>query len=186
MLHQRTDVLAPVMDFVSRCCLNVVPRNKQEKERCDPLERSAQAANLSARAWRGSMKPTDRQGIKLLVTPLGHPDFVAKHLQSVVQEHNVLLQRIPRVIDFFFSFSFFLLFFFSFFFFVFFFFFLPGAQNLIFLCLKFVTISHHISYQKLNFSARLGKYSFEASFPFFRPFFFFILFLFFFFFFSFC
>ena len=43
------------------------------------------------------MVPTDRQGIKLLGTPLGHPDHVARHLQSVVQEHRVLLERIPRV-----------------------------------------------------------------------------------------
>ena len=45
------------------------------------------------------MVPTDRQGIKLLGTPLGHPDYVARHLQSVVQEHRVLLERIPRVKD---------------------------------------------------------------------------------------
>ena len=66
---------------------------------CDALERSAQAGNPSARVWRGSMVPTDRQGIKLLGTPLGHPDYVARHLQSVVQEHRVILDRIPRVKD---------------------------------------------------------------------------------------
>ena len=66
---------------------------------CDALERSAQAENPSARVWRGSMVPIDRQGIKLLGTQLGHPDFVARHLQSVVQEHRVILDRIPRVKD---------------------------------------------------------------------------------------
>ena len=66
---------------------------------CDALERSAQAENPSARVWRGSMVPTDRQGIKLPGTPLGHPDYVARHLQPVVQEHRVLLHRIPRVKD---------------------------------------------------------------------------------------
>ena len=42
---------------------------------CDVLERSAQVGNPSARVWRGSMVPTDRQGIKLLGTPFGHPDY---------------------------------------------------------------------------------------------------------------
>ena len=45
------------------------------------------------------MLPTDGQGIKLLGTPLGHPDFVARHVRSVTEEHQVLLQRIPRVRD---------------------------------------------------------------------------------------
>ena len=45
------------------------------------------------------MLPTDRQGIKLLGTPLGHPDLVARHLSSVTEEHQVLLQRIPRMRD---------------------------------------------------------------------------------------
>ena len=45
------------------------------------------------------MLPSDRQGIKLLGTPLGHPDFVARHFRSVTEEHQVLLQRIPRVRD---------------------------------------------------------------------------------------
>ena len=30
---------------------------------------------------------------------MGHPDYVARHLQSVVQEHPLLLDRIPRVKD---------------------------------------------------------------------------------------
>ena len=63
------------------------------------LERSVRAVDPTATVWRGSMLPTDRQGIKLLGTPLGHPDFVARHLRSVTEEHQVLLQRIPRVRD---------------------------------------------------------------------------------------
>ena len=39
------------------------------------------------------------QGIKVLGTPLGHPDFVARHLQAVAAEHQTLLDRIPRVKD---------------------------------------------------------------------------------------
>ena len=45
------------------------------------------------------MLPTDRQGIKVLGTPLGHPDFVTRHLQAVVAEHQTLLDHIPRVKD---------------------------------------------------------------------------------------
>ena len=63
---------------------------------CDALERSARAVDPTATVWRGSMLPTDRQGIKLLGTPLGHPNFVVRHLRSVTEEHQVLLQRIPR------------------------------------------------------------------------------------------
>ena len=66
---------------------------------CDALERSARAVDPTATVWRGSMLPTDRQGIKFLGTPLGHPDFVAKHLRSVTEQHQVLLQRFPRVRD---------------------------------------------------------------------------------------
>ena len=66
---------------------------------CDRLEKAAQAVNPNARVWRGSLLPTDRQGIKVLGTPLGHPDFVARHLQAVVAEHQTLLDRIPRVKD---------------------------------------------------------------------------------------
>ena len=66
---------------------------------CDRLERAAQAVNPNARVWRGSLLPTDRQGIKVLGTPLGHFDFVARHLQAVVAEHQTLLDRIPRVKD---------------------------------------------------------------------------------------
>ena len=54
----------------------------------DRLERTAQVVNPNARVWRGSLLPTDRQGIKVLGTPLGHPDFVARHLQAVVAEHQ--------------------------------------------------------------------------------------------------
>ena len=43
--------------------------------------------------------PTDRQGIEVFGTPLGHPDFVARHLQAVVAEPQTLLDRIPRVKD---------------------------------------------------------------------------------------
>ena len=37
--------------------------------------------------------------MKVLGTPLRHEDYVAQHLESVVDEQRVLLERIPRVQD---------------------------------------------------------------------------------------
>ena len=45
--------------------------------------------------WKGPGVPTREQGIKVLGTPLGHDDFVAAHLESVLAEHQILLTRIP-------------------------------------------------------------------------------------------
>ena len=51
-------------------------------------------------AWRGDHSlPTREQGLKILGTPLGHPDFVSHQLQELQQEHDLLLQRIPGVPD---------------------------------------------------------------------------------------
>ena len=35
----------------------------------------------------------------VLGTPLGHDDFIRAHLEQIVQEHAVLLERIPSVPD---------------------------------------------------------------------------------------
>ena len=43
--------------------------------------------------------PTIDQGVVILGTPLGHSDFVQRHLQSKVESHRVLLERIPAVPD---------------------------------------------------------------------------------------
>ena len=43
--------------------------------------------------------PVESQGIKVLGTPLGHPEFVATHLGYMEEEHRVLLERIPAVQD---------------------------------------------------------------------------------------
>ena len=53
---------------------------------CDRLERAAQIVHPEARVWRRSMLPTDRQGVKVLGTPLGHPHYVARHLQGIVED----------------------------------------------------------------------------------------------------
>ena len=50
---------------------------------CDMLERIAQRVNPRAKVWRGSQVPTADQGMKVLGTPLGHEDYVARHLESV-------------------------------------------------------------------------------------------------------
>ena len=47
----------------------------------------------------GALIPTADQGIKVLGTPLEHPDFVARHLQRVEQEQQILLDRIPSKSD---------------------------------------------------------------------------------------
>ena len=60
---------------------------------CYVLER--QQKNPRARVWRGSEVPTAQQGIKVLGTPPGHPDFVRHRLRDVSEEHERFLTRIP-------------------------------------------------------------------------------------------
>ena len=66
---------------------------------CDALEEIARIANPTARVWRGSGVPTEQQGMKILGTPLGHPDYVRRHLGELAEEQRLLLERIPRVKD---------------------------------------------------------------------------------------
>ena len=55
---------------------------------CDVLEQIAsqtcQWSHRASRCWE---------------TPLGHPEFVASHLEHIAEEHRVLLERIPAVQD---------------------------------------------------------------------------------------
>ena len=44
---------------------------------CEAMDRIAQAQNPEAKVWRGSEVPVDRQGVKVLGAPIGHPAFVA-------------------------------------------------------------------------------------------------------------
>ena len=71
----------------------------ERPEVCNVLERVARASNHRAIVWRGSQLPSEMQGIKMLGTPLGHPDFVARHLEGVLEEQRVFLSRIPLVND---------------------------------------------------------------------------------------
>ena len=55
---------------------------------CDVLERAARIVNPRAVVWRGSDVATDRQWATILGTPMGHPDFITRHLGE--------LERSPR------------------------------------------------------------------------------------------
>ena len=66
---------------------------------CDYLERIVQAEDPDARVWRGSDLPTREQGIRVLGTPLGHEDFVIAQLDALLDQHQVLLSRIPLLAD---------------------------------------------------------------------------------------
>ena len=66
---------------------------------CDQLEQLARVSDPEARVWKGSGIPTAEQGVRILGTPLGHPDYVHSYLQNVLNEHGVLLSRIPLVED---------------------------------------------------------------------------------------
>ena len=64
-------------------------RAKIRPDVCDKLERIAQIVRPEAKVWRGSMLPTDRQGVKVLWTPLGHPHCVPRHLQGILETPHV-------------------------------------------------------------------------------------------------
>ena len=50
--------------------------------------------------WRGGDEAgTAEQGIKILGTPLGHPDFVRNQLHHVREHQQMLLDRIPLIPD---------------------------------------------------------------------------------------
>ena len=49
--------------------------------------------------WRGPELPAELQGLNILGTPLGNPEFVRAHLECIVQKHQKLLERIPVVPD---------------------------------------------------------------------------------------
>ena len=66
---------------------------------CHLLERIAQQSDPEVRVWRGSELPLDQQGVTILGTPLGHPDFVSAQLQQKIQDHRILLERILSVTD---------------------------------------------------------------------------------------
>ena len=56
---------------------------------CDVFEQIAKRENPHMVVWMGSV----------LGTPLGHPEFVASHLEHIAEEHRMLLERIPAIQD---------------------------------------------------------------------------------------
>ena len=66
---------------------------------CQILERLARVVDPSAHVWRGPDLPPHLQGIKILGTPVGHPEFVRAHLERIGQDHQILLDRIPLLQD---------------------------------------------------------------------------------------
>ena len=68
-------------------------------EICTVLERMARETDRTARVWRRSEVPEDEQGMKVLGTPLEHPQYVRRFLSQLSEKHKVLLRRIPRLDD---------------------------------------------------------------------------------------
>ena len=66
---------------------------------CDILERIAQASDLQARVWKGPGLPEEKQGMKVLGAPLGHPSFVQAFLVKKIEDQRTLLDRIPLLAD---------------------------------------------------------------------------------------
>ena len=66
---------------------------------CDALQRIAQASDPNAQVWRGSELPPTMQGMKVLDTPLGHPDYVATCLEGMRRKLARLLEAIPSAPD---------------------------------------------------------------------------------------
>ena len=66
---------------------------------CEAMDRIAQVQNPEAKVCRGSEVPVDRQGVKVLGAPIGHPPFVAAQLSAVAEHQATLLQRIPLMPD---------------------------------------------------------------------------------------
>ena len=67
---------------------------------CEELEVAARIVDPHAKVWRGSHEADlEQQGITVLGTPVGRPEFVERELQKVIASHTQFLQRIPGVKD---------------------------------------------------------------------------------------
>ena len=72
----------------------------ERPEACDYLERIARTVLDDARVWRGVAEtPEGERGAKVLGTPLGHPVFLQHQLARVRAHQQVLLDRIPAILD---------------------------------------------------------------------------------------
>ena len=62
--------------------------------------RPPNAEHLGPEEWVGARElPPEQQGITILGTPIGTPEFQATHLQATADQHSALLQRIPAIQD---------------------------------------------------------------------------------------
>ena len=66
---------------------------------CNVLQMVAETFDPTAVVWRGSGLPTQQQGMKVLGTPLGHPEFVRTNLELKSISHQTFLDRIPLLQD---------------------------------------------------------------------------------------
>ena len=67
--------------------------------RCEEVEVAARSVDPHTK-WRGSHEADlEQQGITVLGTPVGRPEFVECELQKVIASHAQFLQRIPEVKD---------------------------------------------------------------------------------------
>ena len=68
-------------------------------EGCDVLQSIAVTFDPTAIVWRGSELPTHERGLKVLGTPVGHPDFVRANLEQRSRSHQPFLDRISLLED---------------------------------------------------------------------------------------
>ena len=67
---------------------------------CEAITAAARVEDEDAVVWKGDPDlPTVAQGIRLLGTLLGHPDFVRDQLARLTTSHRVLLKCIEAVPD---------------------------------------------------------------------------------------
>ena len=66
---------------------------------CDAMQGITESFDPTALVWRGSELSTFQQGMKVLATPLGHPDFVRANLEWKSISHQWFLDRIPLMED---------------------------------------------------------------------------------------
>ena len=86
LTHRVGDVYKSVDENLWGLCPHRHPRRQDEcvecndrPEFCDTLEVIDRRSNPEARVRRRSDLPFEKQGIKILGTPLGHPQFVEAH-----------------------------------------------------------------------------------------------------------
>ena len=83
------------------------PHPRGQKPRCGTQPESDHQHATNWNNWHECPDPEARvrkgsyieQGVRILGTPLGHPDYVHSYFQNVLNEHGVLLSRIPLVED---------------------------------------------------------------------------------------